>query len=322
MHSIRKALWLSLLLCLMCGAALAQNYPVKPVKIVIPFPPGGPQETALRPLAIKLADALGQPVVVDYKSGAAGTIGTDFVAKAPADGYTMLGAAGSFTAAAATVKNLPYDTLKDFTPMSPVSLSPIVMVANTKLGVSTVKELVALAKSRPGKLNFASNGAGASMHLAMELFKLTTGVDMVHIPYKGAGPGLLDVVAGACDLMFVSAPIAIPQVDAGKVRLIAVATQKRSALLPNAPTFAEAGLAKFEASSMVGLLGPANTPRVAVTRINAAVERILTLPDIKSLFLANGLEPWWATPEQFATWLRDDVERWKGVTKAMNYQPE
>ena len=322
MQSIRKAFWLLPVALVAMVPALAQNYPTKPVKIVIPFPPGGPQETALRPLALKLTDVLGQPVVIDYKSGAAGTIGTDFVAKSAPDGYTMLGAAGSFTAAAATVKSLPYDTVKDFTPMSPVSLSPIVMVANPKLGIGSVKELIALAKSRPGKLNFASNGTGASMHLAMELFKLTTGVDMVHIPYKGAGPGLMDVVAGACDLMFVSAPIAIPQVDAGKVRLIAVATQKRSSLLPNSPTFTEAGLAKFEASSMVGLMGPAGVPRPVVTRVSQAVERILTFPDIKTLFAANGLEPWWTTPEQFSTWIREDVERWKGVTKAMNYQPE
>jgi tripartite-type tricarboxylate transporter receptor subunit TctC len=321
MKLLQKSFWF-LAFAGLSAQCMGQAFPVKPLKIIIPFSPGGPQDAPLRPLAIKLGDALGQPVVIDYKPGAATVIGTDFVAKSPADGYTLLGAAGSFTASAATIRNLPYDQLKDFAAVSPVSLSPIVLVANPKLGVGSVKELIALAKSRPGKLNYASNGTGASMHLAMELFKMMAGVDMVHVPYKGAGPGLMDVVAGSCDLMFVSAPIAIPQVDAGKLRLVGVANLKRSLLLPNSPTLSEAGLARFEANSMVGLLAPAGTPRAAISRINAAIEVIVAQPEIKTLFAANGLEPWWASPEQFTTWLRDDVARWKSVTKAINYQPE
>ncbi len=316
--------------CILSGCILsmlavhagAQAYPVKPIRLIIPFAAGGPQDAPLRPAALKLGEMLGQPVVIDYKPGAAATIGADYVAKSAPDGYTLLGAAGSFTAAAVTVKNLPYDPVKDFAAISPVGVSPIVLVVNPKMPANSVKELIAYAKSRPGKLNFGSNGTGASMHLAMELFKMMSGTDMVHIPYKGAGPALLDVVAGACDLMFVSAPIAVPQVNAGKVRLLGVATLQRSVLLPNSPTLAEAGIPKFEAVSMVGILAPAATPRAIVNRLNGSLEKILAMPDIKELFAVNGLEPWWKTPEQFATWIREDVERWAAVTKAIKYQPE
>ena len=309
-------------LLIIAAHAGAQSYPVKPIKLIIPFAAGGPQDAPLRPAALKLGEMLGQPVVIDYKPGAAATIGADYVAKSAPDGYTLLGAAGSFTAAAVTVKNLPYDPVKDFAAISPVGVSPIVLVVNPKMPATSVKELIAYAKSRPGKLNFGSNGTGASMHLAMELFKMMSGTDMVHIPYKGAGPALLDVVAGACDLMFVAAPIAVPQVNAGKVRLLGVATLQRSVLLPNSPTLVEGGIPKFEAVSMVGILAPAATPRAIVNRLNSSLEKILAMPDIKELFAANGLEPWWKTPEQFATWIREDVERWAAVTKAIKYQPE
>ena len=311
-----------LILAALSGLAFAQNFPIKPVRLIIPFAPGGPQEITLRPVAQKMTEALGQPMVIDFKPGAAAVIGADYVAKSAPDGYTLLIITASHTINPSTQKSLPFDAVKDFAAVSPVSSSDIVLVSNPKIPVTTVKELIALAKSQPGKLNYASNGPGASLHLAMELFKMMAGVDIVHIPYKGAGPALLDVVAGASDLMFIAAPPAIPQIKAGKIRLLGVASLKRPSSLPNSPTLVESGLAKFEATSMVGILAPVGTPRPAINRVNVALEKILFLPDIKEVFIANGVEPWWTPPEQFYAWLREDVVKWAAVTKAIKYLPE
>lgn len=299
----------------------AQNFPGKPVKLIVPYATGGPLDLLARPVAQRLSESLGQPFVVDFKPGAAGAIGADFVSKSPPDGYTLLVISSGHTIIAST-QRLPYDTLRDLAAVSPVSQSDIVLVANPKLPIGNLRELIALVKSQPGKLNYGSSGAGGSLHLAMERFKLLAGVDIVHIPYKGAGPALIDVVAGATDLMFISAPTVIPQINAGKVRLLGVASLKRAASLPNAPTFIESGMPNFDAASIIGILAPAATPRPVINRLNGALEKILAAQDLKELFERNGVEPWSSTPEQFATWLRDEVVKWGEVARAIKYQPE
>ncbi len=300
----------------------AQTWPVKPVKLIIPFAPGGPQEIPLRPVSVKLTEVLGQPVIIDFKPGAAAIIGTDFVAKSAPDGYTLLIITASHTINPSTQRTLPFDAIRDFAAVSPVSMGDIVLVTHPKHPPATVKELIAYARSQPGKLNYASNGIGASLHLAGELFKMVTSTDIVHIPYKGAGPAVLGVVAGEADMMFVAVPPALPQITAGKLRLLGVASLKRASSLPNTPTLAEAGLAKFEASSMVGILGPVATPRAAINRFNGAMEKILAMPDIREVFNTNGVEPWHSSPEQFMAWIRDDQAKWAAVTKAIKFQPE
>ena len=311
-----------LLPCLMAGVACAQNYPTKPIRIITAFPPGGPTDLLARPVGQKLLEAMGQPVIVDYKPGGNAIIGTDYVAKSPADGYTLLLIPPSHTTNPSTQKSLPYDTLKDFTGVSTIAHGEVVLVANPKFPASNVKELVALAKSQPGKLNYASSGTGGSLHLGAELLKMVAGIDMVHIAYKGAGPALMDVVAGTADLMFISAAPAVAQIKAGKVRLLAVASLKRSSTYPDVPTVAESGYAKFEVGSDYGLIAPAATPRPTINRLNGALEKILATPDVKQAFTGLGVEPWWTTPEQHTAWIRDEVAKWAAVAKAIKYQPE
>ena len=307
---------------LLAAPAWAQTYPAKPIRIITAFPPGGPTDLLARPVGQKLLETLGQPVIVDYKPGGNAMIGTDYVAKSPADGYTLLLIPPSHTTNPSTQKSLPYDTLKDFAGISTIAHGEVVLVANTKFPAGNVKELVALAKSQPGKLNYASSGTGGSLHLGTELLKMVAGIDMVHIAYKGAGPALLDVVAGTADLMFISAAPAVAQIRAGKVRLLAVASLKRSSTYPDIPTVAEAGYAKFEVGSDYGLIAPAATPRPVINRLNGALEKILATPDIKQAFNGLGVEPWWSTPEQHTAWIRDEVAKWAAVAKAIKYQPE
>ncbi len=311
-----------LLPLLLPGMTSAQNYPTKPIRIITAFPPGGPTDLLARPVGQKLLEALGQPVIVDYKPGGNAIIGTDYVAKAAPDGYTLLLIPPSHTTNPSTQKSLPYDTLKDFTGVSMLAHGEVVLVANPKFPANSVKELVALAKSQPGKLNYASSGTGGSLHLGAELLKMVAGIDMVHIAYKGAGPALMDVVAGTADLMFISAAPAVAQIKAGKVRLLAVASVKRSTTYPDVPTVAEAGYTKFEVGSDYGLIAPAATPRPVINRLNGALEKILTTPDIKQVFNGLGVEPWWTTPEQHSAWIRDEVAKWASVAKAIKYQPE
>ena len=310
-----------LLVWLMAAVTNAQTYPVKPVRFISPFPPGGPTDLLARPVGAKLMEILGQPFVIDYKSGAAGTIGADHVAKSAPDGYTLLVITGSFNTAPSSQQSLPYDTLKDFTGVSPLARGHSVLVVNPTIPASGLKALVALAKAQPGKLNYASSGAGSIVHLGMELFKLTAGINMVHVPYKGVSPALQDVIGGYVDLMFIGASPSIAQIKAGKVRALAVASPQRSPSFPDTPTIAELGYPKFEIGSNYGVMAPAATPRAVVSRLNAALEKILAHPDIKKAYAAFGVEPWWETSERFTAWIGEDVARWAAVAKAINYQP-
>ncbi len=306
------------------GVALAQaqNYPNKPVRMIIAFSPGGPTDVIARPIGQKLTEALGQPFVVDYKPGANAVIGADYVLHQPADGHTLLIFTSGYTINPSTQKSLPFDTLRDFQSVSPIARSDIILFVNPSLPVKNVKELIALAKSKPGKLNFASSGTGGSPHLAGELFKLLTNTDMTHVPYKGAGPATLDVVAGTADLAFLAAPPAVPLIKSGKLRLIGVASLKRAASFPDTPTIDEQGIPKFEVISFYGFSTSAAVPKPIVNKLNSAMQTILAMDDIRQAFNNSGLEPWYLKPDELQSWLGDEVTKWQKVTKAIKYVPE
>jgi len=314
---------LGMLALVLCSAGvMGQTYPSRPVRVVVPFPPGGPVDLLGRPAAQKLSEALGQPFVVDYKPGAAGMLGSEHVARSAADGYTLLVFSSGHTMNPSTQKSIAYDTLRDFAAVTPVGRSDIIVVTNPKLPVNNLKELIALAKARPGKLNFASSGAGGPLHLGAELLKEVAGIDMVHIPYKGAAPALQDVMAGTADLAFVASTLGGGLAKSGKVRLIAVASLKRMAAFPDVTTVEENGFPRFEVSSGGGLVAPAGTPRPIINQLNGMMEKILATAEIRQTFGNIGLEPWWLTPEQLEAWLRDEVEKWQKVTRAIKFQPE
>jgi tripartite-type tricarboxylate transporter receptor subunit TctC len=302
--------------------AHAQEYPAKPVRIIVPFPPGGPNDLVIRPVAPKLQEYLGQPFIVDNRAGANGIIGSEVVAKAPPDGYSLLVISSSFTINPSTYAKLPFDVLKDFVPISALVTSDIILVVNPTVPVHTVKEFVALAKSRPGKLNYASSGTGGSLHLAGELLKMTAGISMVHVAYKGAAVALSDVMGGHIDSMFIAAPGAIPQLKAGKVRVIAVASARRPPSLPEAPTFAEAGFPDVKVDSRYGLLTAAATPVAVVGRLQTAVHKALATPDVRATYAAIGLDPAPMTSQDYAAYLREDVQRWRKVVAAAKLAPQ
>ena len=310
------------LLALASGALVhAQDYPVKAVRIVVPFAPGGPNDLSVRPVAQKLYEFLGQPFVIDYRAGANGIIGSELVAKSPPDGYTLLIVSSSFTINASTYAKLPFDPLRDFAPVSSIATSDIILVVNPAVPARSVKEFVALAKSRPGKLNFSSSGAGGSLHLGAELFKLTAGIDMVHVPYKGASLALTDVIGGHVDSMFISAPGAIAQIKAGKVRVLAVASPRRAQALPDTPTFAEAGYPEVQVDTCYGILAPAATPSAIIARLQAAIVRALGTPEVRETYLALNLQPAPSSSQEYTAYLKDDVVRWRKVVAAARLTP-
>jgi len=297
-------------------AAAQDNYPSRPVKLIVPFPPGGATDIVGRLVAQKLQEALGQPVVVENKAGAGSNIGSDMVAKAAPDGYTLLLGTIANATNMSIYKNMPYDTLRDFAPVTQTMSAPSVLVVTPSLPVSNLKELIALAKAQPGKLSFASSGAGGSPHLAGELLKLRAGIDIIHVPYKGAAPALVDVVSGVVSMGFKTALSAIPHMQSGKLKPIAVAANKRLAQIPNVPTMAEAGLADFEVSSWNGILAPAKTPPEIVAKLNRELVRILATQDVKDRFAAQAAEPIGSTPEQFRAYIKSEIDRWGQVVKA------
>ncbi len=302
--------------------AYGQAYPTRPVRLIVAFAPGGPIDLLARPVSQKLTESLGQPFVIDFRTGGNGIIGTEHVAKSAPDGYTLQIFSSGHTINPSTQRFLPYDTLKDFTAISPVARSEFVLVVNPKLAVNSVGELVALAKSKPGALNFSSSGTGGALHLSGEFLKLTANIQMTHIPYKGAAPALLEVVAGNVDLAFVAAPPAIPQIKAGKVRVIGIASQKRWAHLPDVPTIDEQGYPGFEVTAGYGLIAPAGTARSVVGKLNETMERMLSGSEVLSVLAKMGLDPWHLKPEQLQVWLTNDVQKWQRVTKAIKYEPD
>jgi tripartite-type tricarboxylate transporter receptor subunit TctC len=310
--------------CLFAAAAaavitpcMAQPYPAKPIRIVVPFPAGGNADIFARAFAQKLADAWKQTPVVDNRAGAAGIIGTQFVAKSPADGYTLLfGTTGTHTTNPAVYAKLPYDPVKDFAPVSNFADSPFLLVVHPSVPARTLQQLVGLAKSRPGQLDYASFGTGSSAHLAGEMLRTMAGINIVHVAYKGGPPAVNDLVGGHVSLMFNSLPAVLPLVKADRLRALAVASAKRAPTLPELPTFTESGIPGFEAGSWYGVLAPAGTPREAVTRLHAETVRMLALPDIRQKLATEGAEAIGNSPEEFAAQIRRDIERWEKVARA------
>ena len=296
--------------------AVPPDYPSKPIHFVVPFPPGGPLDTIARVLGEKMSAAWGQPVVVENRPGAGGGIGAEFVARAPADGYTLLmGAVSTHAINVSLYRKLPYDPLTDFIPVTQVAVVPNVLVLNPGVPANSVGELIALARARPGTLNFASGSNGSTGHLAGELFKSMAKVDMQHIPYKGATPAMSDLLAGQVSLMFDNLASAAPFIKAGKLKALAVTTARRSPLFPELPTLAESGLPGFDLSTWFGVFVPAHTPAATVAKLNAELVRILKTPELRERLSALGAEPVGNSPEQFLAYIRSEIPKYAKVIR-------
>ena len=297
--------------------ATGQGYPTKPVKLVVPFPPGGSLDFAGRLIAQKLTEAWSQSVVVENKPGASGNIGADLVAKAPADGYTiLLGALSTHAVNPSLYASMPYDAVRDFAPITLIAVTPNVLVVNANSPVRNVAEFIAYTKANPGKLSFGSGSNGSAGHLAGELYKVETGTDAVHIPYKGGAPATQALLAGDTQFMFDNLANAMAQVKGGKLRALAVTTARRSSLAPDLPTMAEAGLPGFDISTWYGLFAPAGTPSAIVAKWNADVTKILNAPDVRARFVADGAEPVPDTPEQFSQFIAAELAKYARIVKA------
>jgi tripartite-type tricarboxylate transporter receptor subunit TctC len=317
MRAIHLAACLATTLMMVAApAAVAQPYPNKPIKLVAPSTPGDAPDVIARLVADKLSVVLGQQVVVENKPGAGGVVGSDAVAKAPPDGYTLImGNAGSHGINAAVYAKLPYDIQRDFVPVSQVAVAPNVMVINPSVPASTVAEFIAYAKSQPGKLSYASGGNGSSAHMSMELFKAMAGVDIEHIPYKGSSPALTDLVGGQVAVFIGNMPPTVPLVQAGKLRALAVTTKTRSALMPELPTIAEAALPGYETVAWFGVLAPAGTPPEIVNRLSFEIGKIARSPEMREKLLAMGAEPVGGTPEEFRAVIDRDIAKWKPLAQ-------
>ena len=298
------------------AGAQAPAYPTKPIRLVVPFPAGGATDILAREVAKHLTDAWGQSVVVDNRPGAGGNIGSELVAKAAPDGYTLeMGTVGTHAINASLYSKMPYDHVRDFVPVILVAGVPNVLEVNPALPVNSVQELIAYAKANPGKLNFASSGSGTSIHLSGELFKVMAGVQMTHVPYKGSAPALQDLIGGQVQLMFDNLPPSLPQIKAGKLRALAVTSAGRAPALPDTPTVAEAGLPGFEASSWFGVLAPAGTPPEIVNKLNAEIAKWLASPGAKEKLANVGANIAGGTPEDFARHIQAETAKWAKVVK-------
>lgn len=299
-----------------CTSALAQDYPVKPIRFIAPNLPGGPTDILARTLGQKLSVSMGQPVIVENRAGASGIIGTEAAAKSPPDGYTLLsGNNATFGANVSLFRKLPYDPIKDFSPIVLVARQPNILVVHPSLPVKSVKELIALAKARPGQLNYASTGMGAAANLSAQLFKNMTGTHMVNISYKSAAPALTDLVAGQTQLMFATALSVMPHIRANRVRALGVTTATRMRAMPELPTIAEAGVPGFEATTWHGVLVPAGTPAPVIEKLNAEINRALQLLDVRERLAALGAEIIGGTPKEFSDHIRREIPKWAKVIK-------
>jgi tripartite-type tricarboxylate transporter receptor subunit TctC len=307
---------------LFLGIAQAEGYPSKPIRIIVPYPPGGFNDTLARTIGQKLTEKWGQPVIVDNRPGGGTTIGTNLAAKSAPDGYTLLIVSFAFAVNPSLYASLPYDTAKDFSSIVLAANTPNLLVVNPELPVKSVKDLIALARSKPGKLNYASAGNGSSNHLSMELFKSLTGVDIVHIPYKGSAPAVTDLIGGQVDLMFDNVPNVLQQVKAGKLRGLAVSSKERSPFIKDLPTVAESGVPGFDVSVWFGVVAPAGTPKPVITKLNAEINRVLGLPEISRLFHGQGVEPLGGTPEALVVHIRAQMIKWAKVVKDSGARPE
>ncbi|HUP93514.1 MAG TPA: tripartite tricarboxylate transporter substrate binding protein [Burkholderiales bacterium] len=305
----------------LCAAPSAPGYPTKPIRIIVPQSAGGSTDLAARVVTQRLSDALGQPIVVDNRPGAGSLNGTETVAKAPPDGYTLLVVAASFTINPALHERLPFDPVRDFAPVTRLAALPHILVVHPTLPVKSVKELIALAKAKPGELNYASSGIATSTHLAAELFKHMTGTDMVQVPFKGGAPGVVGLLSGQVQLYFATISTALPHVKSGKIRALAVTTAKRSVVAPEYPTIAEAGVPGYEHASWIGMLAPAKTPAPVVALLNVESAKVVHMQETRALLLRDGLEPVGDTPQEFTAVVKQEVAKWMKVVKAAGIKP-
>jgi tripartite-type tricarboxylate transporter receptor subunit TctC len=299
---------------LVCALAVAADYPVKPVRIIVGYPPGGPTDMIARTVAQKLSAAFGQQVIVDNRPGASGMIGAELAVKAPPDGYTLLAVPITYAVTPSVYPKMPYDAEKDLAPVALVAAAPFILVVHPTLPVKTVKELIALAKSRPGQINYASASTGGMPHLAGELFNLMAGVKLTHIPYKGAAPATIDLLAGQVSLMFNNMLSAMPHVKSGKLRAVAVTSARRSSAVPELPTVAET-IPGFEASGWYGAFAPAATPRDIIAKLNTEINRSMRQPDVTQRFAGDGVEAVSMTPAEFGAYLHSEIAKWGKVVK-------
>src|SRR5688572_30938381 len=310
-------------LSLVAAAAGAQTFPSKTVRMIVGFSPGGSTDVTARLVANKLTDIWKQQVIVENRPGAGGNIGAEAVARAAPDGHTLLVATtGVMSVNHRLYRSLSYDAVRDFAPVTQIGSLPLILIVHPSLPVKSVKDLIALAKARPGQLSYASSGVGGTTHMTAEIFRMLTGVDIVHIPYKGSGQAMADIVGGQVPIAFDQVVSSMPQVEAGRLRALAVTSAKRFASVPNLPTMSEAGVPGYEAVSWNGLAAPAATPREIVARIQQDVARVLQLPDIKERFFRDGIAPVGSTPEQFAAHIRSERAKWEKVADAAGLKPQ
>jgi tripartite-type tricarboxylate transporter receptor subunit TctC len=300
----------------------AQAYPTRPIRLIIPYSPGGASDNVARVVMPRLSEALRQTIVMDNRPGGAGILGRDLGAKAIPDGYTLLSTDAPHAITPHMVRKLPHDALKDFTAITTTATSPMLMIVHPSFPAKNVSELVALAKSQPGKLNYGSGGTGATTHLTGELFKLAAKIDIVHVPYKSIAPAVTDLIGGQIQIAFPGTATVGGQIRAGRVRLLAVAAKSRSPAFPDAPTFEESGVPGMIASNWYGIMGPAKLPRPIVDRLNAEIHKAVRAPEVLQFFATSGIEPLLNTPEEFTAMLAAEYERWGRVVKASGIKPE
>jgi tripartite-type tricarboxylate transporter receptor subunit TctC len=317
-----KRLLAVLLLLASLGALAQEPYPSKPIRMILPFPPGGGTDLLGRLIADRLAAALGQPVVTENRGGAGGNVGAEAAARSAPDGYTIVLVAPSLAISPTLYSKLNYDPIKDFAPIALVAQVPNVMITHPSVPATTLAEFIAYARANPGKLNFGSGGLGTSNHLAGELFNLRTGAGLIHVPYKGVNLAMNGVLAGEVHLVFIGVPVPAPHIKAGRLRALAVLARERSPLIPEVPTAAEAGLADFDVTTWYGILAPAGTPRPIIQRLNAELRKMMAAPEIKERLAAMGTEPLTSTPEEFGAYIKREIAKWGDVVRKAGLRAE
>ena len=304
------------------GVVHAQSYPSKPIRLIVPYPPGGGTDFVARIVALKLPDLIGQNIVVDNRAGAAGLVGTELAARAPADGYTLLLADSSLTINVSYYKNAKYDAIKDFDPITDVADTPYLLAVQAGSPFQTVREVISAAKAQPGRLNFGSGGNGSGSQLTGELFQLRAGIKLTHVPYKGVGLALSDVIAGQIQTTFTSAPPAMGLIKAGRIKALAVATEKRNASLPDVPTFGEQGVKDVVVTNWFGIASIGGTPKPVLDKLHAALLRVIAMPDVKERFASGALEPAPMSQAAFRKLIAEELTRWAAVVKNAGIKPE
>ena len=320
---MKKTLMLLTLAAMVSPAGAAEQFPTRPIRVIVPYAPGGNVDISARIIAPPLGEVLGQIIVVDNRPGAGGNLGASLVAKATPDGYTLLvGSSGPLSVNPVIFKSLPYDTLKDFAPISTVQAVPLVVLAGPKSNINSIADIIAAAKARPGKLTMASAGAGTTNHFAIELFAHMANVKLLHVPYKGSGPALSELLGGQVETMIDQLAASIGYVRDGRLKVLAVTTQQRAAALPNVPTLEELGYKGYQASTLLGLLAPAGTPKPVVAKLNAGVRKIMDNNAVAERFRGLGANPGASSPEEFTARIRDELEQWRSLVKQLNLKFE